>query len=180
MIKINLLLARKQKKKVGVKIEFVILALSVIILMAIFVLLQWRLNGRRDDLLARITDTKNQVAHYKSLIPEVNHYKQLQKSHQTRLNELNRLRKEKGGAARVLDEISMGKPEKVQLELLKKDGTKLAISGVALDDETVANFMTNLRKSRFFKSVDLIVTEQTAIGSMKVKKFSLSCEILSQ
>ncbi len=78
----------------------------------------------------------------------------------------------------VLDELSIGKPEKLQLESLKKDGTKLGIEGVALDDETIANFMTNLRKSKLFKNVDLVVSEQVEQNKMKVKKFVLSCEII--
>jgi type IV pilus assembly protein PilN len=65
----------------------------------------------------------------------------------------------------------------LQLESLKKDGTKLGIDGIALDDETVANFMTNLRKSKLFKSVDLVVSEQIEQSKIKLKKFTLSCEI---
>jgi len=49
---------------------------------------------------------------------------------------------------------------------------------VALDDETVANFMTNLRKSKIFRNVDLIVSEQIEQSKIKVKRFVLSCEIV--
>jgi type IV pilus assembly protein PilN len=76
-----------------------------------------------------------------------------------------------------LDELSVLKPEKIQLESLKKEGTRLGIEGIALDDETVANFMTNLRKSKLFKNVDLIVSEQSEQSRIKLKKFTLSCEI---
>ena len=72
----------------------------------------------------------------------------------------------------------MGKLEKIQLDSLKKEGQKLGIEGVALDDETVANFMTNLRKSKMFKSVDLIVSEQIEQSKLKLKKFILTCEII--
>jgi type IV pilus assembly protein PilN len=77
-----------------------------------------------------------------------------------------------------LDELSIDKPEKVYFESVKKDGSKLGIEGVALDDETVANFMTNLRKSKLFKNVDLIVTEQIEVSKIPLKKFILSCEII--
>jgi Tfp pilus assembly protein PilN len=60
---------------------------------------------------------------------------------------------------------------------MKKEGTKLGIEGIALDDETVANFMTSLRKSKLFKSVDLVVSEQIEQSKIKLKKFTLSCEI---
>ena len=111
------------------------------------------------------------------MITEVNKAKESQKTFQDKLNVINSLRKEKASPARVLDEISIGKPEKIQLESLKKEGTKLGIEGIALDDETVANFMTNLRKSKIFKSVDLIVSEQIEQSKIKLKKFILSCEI---
>ena len=90
---------------------------------------------------------------------------------------INTLRKEKSSPARVLDELSALKPEKIQLESLKKEGGKLGIEGIALDDETVANFMTNLRRSKLFRNVDLIVSEQSEQSRVKLKKFMLSCEI---
>jgi type IV pilus assembly protein PilN len=74
---------------------------------------------------------------------------------QEKLNVINSLRREKGGPARVLDEVSIQKPEKIQLESLRKEGSKLGMEGIALDDETVANFMTNLRKSKIFKNIEL-------------------------
>jgi type IV pilus assembly protein PilN len=104
--------------------------------------------------------------------------KEAQKTLQDKLNVINSLRREKASPARVLDQLSIDKPEKIQLESLKKEGSKLGIEGIALDDETVANFMTNLRKSKLFKNVDLIVTEQTEQSKIKLKKFVLSCEIV--
>lgn len=96
---------------------------------------------------------------------------------QNRLDIINSLRRDKARAAKILDELSIDKPEKIQLESLKKVGTKLGIEGIALDDETIANFMTNLRKSKLFKNVDLVVTQQIEQSKLKLRKFVLSCEI---
>jgi type IV pilus assembly protein PilN len=178
MIKINLLLARKEKKKVGLRKEFVVLILSIVLLLAILVVVQWRLEKERGDILAQISDTKKEIAYYKSLTTEVNKAKEAQKTLQDKLNVINSLRKEKGGPAKVLDELSIDKPEKIHLESLKKEGSRLGIEGIALDDETIANFMTNLRKSKLFKNVDLIVSEQVEQSKIKLKKFILTCEIV--
>lgn len=178
MIKINLLLARKEKRKSGTKKEFIVLILSIVLLLGVFVYIQWGLNGKIEDTLAQNAKKKEEILKYKSLTTEVEKKKQEQKMLQNRLDIINSLRKDKARAARVLDELSIDKPEKLQLESLKKDGAKLAIEGVALDDETIANFMTNLRKSKLFKNVDLIVSEQIEQNKMKVKKFVLSCEII--
>jgi len=178
MIKINLLLARKEKKKVGLRKEFIVLILSVVVLLAVLVLVQWRLEKEKEDILTQISNTKKEIAYYKSLSTEVNKAKEAQKTLQDKLNVINSLRKEKGGPARVLDQLSIDKPEKIHLESLKKEGSRLGIEGIALDDETIANFMTNLRKSKLFKNVDLIVSEQVEQSKVKLKKFILSCEIV--
>ncbi|MGZ3493407.1 MAG: PilN domain-containing protein [Thermodesulfobacteriota bacterium] len=178
MIKINLLLARKEKKKVGLRKEIVVLIASLAILVAGLIVFQWRLDKEKEDTLTKISDTKKEIAYYKSLTTEVVKAKEAQKSLQDKLNVINTLRKEKAGAAKVLDELSIDKPEKLQLESLKKDGSKLGIEGIALDDETIANFMTNLRKSKLFRGIDLIVSEQVEQSKVKLKKFILSCEII--
>jgi type IV pilus assembly protein PilN len=178
MIKINLLLARKEKKRGGMKKEFIVLILSVVLLLAVFIFIQWGLNKKIEDTLAQNVQKRQEIAKFKSLTTEVEKKKQEQKMVQNRLDIINSLRKDKARAAMVLDELSIDKPEKLQLESLKKDGAKLGIEGVALDDETIANFMTNLRKSKLFKNVDLIVSEQIEQSKMKVKKFVLSCEII--
>jgi type IV pilus assembly protein PilN len=177
MIKINLLLARKEKKKVGMSKEIVVLILSVFLLLVLLVIVQWRIDKEKENTIAQISNTKKEITYYKSLIAEVDKAKVLQKTLQDKLNVINSLRKEKSSPARVLDELSIDKPEKIQLESLKKEGGKLGIEGIALDDETVANFMTNLRKSKIFKNVDLIVSEQIEQSKIKLKKFVLSCEI---
>lgn len=178
MIKINLLLARKEKKRVGLRKEIVVLILSVVLLVVLIILFQWRLEKETEETLAKISNTKKEIAYYKSLTTEVTKAKEAQKSLQDKLNIINSLRKEKTTPAKVLDELSIDKPEKLHLESLKKDGSKLGIEGIALDDETIANFMTNLRKSKLFKNVDLIVSEQVEQSKVKLKKFILSCEII--
>jgi type IV pilus assembly protein PilN len=180
MIKINLLQARKEKKKAGMKKELVILALSVALLVVLLIILQWRMNREKEDTLVQISITKKEINYYKSLTTEVDKAKEAQRTLQDKLNIINSLRKEKASPAKVLDELSIDKPEKIQLESMKKEGAKLGIEGIALDDETIANFMTNLRKSKLFRNVDLIVSEQIEQSQIKLKKFILSCEIILQ
>ena len=178
MIKINLLLARKEKKKVGIRKEFIVLILSIVLLVVVLGGIQYLLEREKSDILAKISETKKEIAYYKSLTTEVLKAKEAQKILQDKLNVINALRKEKGIPAKVLDELSIDKPEKIHLESVRKDGSKLGIEGIALDDETIANFMTNLRKSKLFKNVDLVVSEQVEQSKIKLKKFILSCEII--
>jgi type IV pilus assembly protein PilN len=178
MIKINLLQVRKEKKKIGVRREMIIAVLSIVLLLVGLFLVHWKLSRDKEETLTKISDTKKEITYYKSLTTEVNKAKEAQKILQDKLNVINALRKAKATPAKVLDELSIDKPEKIYFESVKKDGSKLGIEGIALDDETVATFMTNLRRSKMFKNVDLIVTEQTEQSKIKLKKFILSCEII--
>jgi type IV pilus assembly protein PilN len=178
MIKINLLLTRKEKKKVGIRKEFIVLALSIVLLVTFFFVVQWRMNQEIENKMAENAKVKQDNDRYKSLSTELAKLKKEQSFTERRLNKINSLRRGKEIPIRILDEISMGKPERIQLESLKKEASKLGIEGIALDDETVANFMANLRKSTMFKSVDLIVSEQIEQSKLKIKKFSLTCEII--
>jgi type IV pilus assembly protein PilN len=177
MIKINLLAAKKEKKKAGMRREMFVLILSVILLSIILIFVQWRIEKAKGDILVQIADKEKQIAQHKSLAAELNKAKESQKTLQEKLNIINSLRKEKASSARVLDELSIDRPEKLQFESLKKEGSKLGIEGIALDDETVANFMENLRKSKMFKNIDLVVSEQIEQSKIKFKKFILACEI---
>jgi type IV pilus assembly protein PilN len=178
MIKINLLQVRKEKKKIGVRREMIIAIFSIVLLLVGLFLVHWKLSMDKEETLTKISDTKKEITYYKSLTTEVNKAKEAQKILQDKLNVINALRKAKATPAKVLDELSIDKPEKIYFESVKKDGSKLGIEGVALDDETVATFMTNLRRSKMFKNVDLIVSEQTVQSKIKLKKFILSCEII--
>ncbi|MGQ9509571.1 MAG: PilN domain-containing protein [Thermodesulfobacteriota bacterium] len=176
MIKINLL-PGKEKKKIGVKKELIIFIGSLMILIILLIFVQWKIAKEKQEMISQINKTKDEIAYYKKLNVEVNKAKEAEKILQEKLNVIETLRKEKASPSRILDELSINKPEKLHLESLKKQGNKLDLEGLAIDDETIANFMTNLRKSKFFKTVDLIVSEQVEQSKIKLKKFTLSCEI---
>ena len=179
MMKINLMKkVTPTGGKFGLRKEMVVFILSMVLVLALLLFVQWYMGGQKADTLAQISNAKKEIEYYKSLRTEFEKAKEQQRILQEKLNVINLLRKEKSSSAKVLDELSIDKPEKVYFESVKKDGSKLGIEGVALDDETVANFMTNLRKSKLFKNVDLVVTEQILVSKIPLKKFILSCEII--
>jgi type IV pilus assembly protein PilN len=167
---------RKRGRRGGRK-EIVIFILALVCLSALLLVVQWRISKEKDDTFAQIKKTKEDIAYYKSLIAEAQKDREKQKTLQEILDVINTLRKQKSFASRVMDEVSVQKPEKLHLDSLKKEGAKLSIDGVALDDETVANFMTSLRNSKLFQNVDLVVSEQIEQSKVKLRKFTLSCEI---
>jgi len=177
MIKINLLL-RKKEKRIGMRKEIVVALVSILLLLTFLAFVHWQKMNQRDRMAKEIAKTRQEITDYQAQIAEAKKAKEEQQALQEKLDVINALRKEKSSSAKVLDEVSTLKPEKMWLESFKKDGPKLGIEGIALDDETVANFMTSLRKSTLFKTVDLVVSERSEQGKIMLKKFTLSCEIL--
>jgi type IV pilus assembly protein PilN len=155
-----------------------VFGLSMGAVLALLIVVGLFLDNENKKTQAQIASTKKEIEYYKSLRTEFEKAKEQQRILQEKLNVINMLKKEKASPAKVLDELSIDKPEKAHFESVKKDGSRLGIEGIALDDETVANFMTNLRKSKLFKNVDLIVSEQIEVNKIPLKKFILSCEII--
>jgi len=58
----------------------------------------------------------------------------------------------------------------------EKEG-KMEIKGVALDNPTIAQFMTNLEKSGVVKNVELVVSQQVEKKILKLKEFTLTCQV---
>ena len=48
------------------------------------------------------------------------------------------------------------------------------MDGVAIGNEIIAQFMTELERSPSFKDIELVVTEQVEQAGMKMKKFGLT------
>ena len=178
MIKINLLLKKKKGMKTGLRKEYVVTIGALLLLGVLLAFLQWNMTTERANTARQIAQTKQEIERYKVQIEEAKKARDEHKILLEKLQVINTLKKEKSSSPRVLDEISIQKPEKIHLESIKKDGAKVSIEGIALDDETVANFMTNLRNSKLFKTVDLVVSEQSEVSKIKLKRFMLSCQVL--
>jgi type IV pilus assembly protein PilN len=108
-------------------------------------------------------------------VGEIDELKQRKAKLEQKLAVIKDLDKGRLRAAYILGELSQRTPEKVWIESLDKNGKDLKIVGVALDNETIANFMDVLGRSKYFTGVELDVTEQIDRGGLKLMKFSLRC-----
>jgi type IV pilus assembly protein PilN len=94
-----------------------------------------------------------------------------------KLDVMAQLKSAKKGPVRVLDDLNTAIPDRAWLDDFKEKGGHLLLSGVALDNETIASFMKNLEKSNYFKTVDLEQAMQAVRKDVKVKNFSLKSAI---
>ena len=70
---------------------------------------------------------------------------------QHKINVINDLKNAQTGPVRIMDEVSKALPELVWLESLNLNGTALSLGGKAMDENAVANYISNLDASPYFR-----------------------------
>jgi len=92
---------------------------------------------------------------------------------------LDKLEEGRSGPVRLLDELSKSLPvlpAKVWLTQFSESAGEINLQGYGDNEETVARFMQNLERSKYYKNIELSVTEQSAVGGTKMQKFTLKCQ----
>jgi type IV pilus assembly protein PilN len=177
MIKINLLPVRATKKKETAKQQLSIFLLTVIavllIALGIYSITLAKISAAKDE----ISKSEQEIKRLKEKIGEIDNIKKFQAEVKKKLDILNQLRTNKTGPATRLAKLSDAVPEKLWLTKYAESGEKVSLAGVAFNEEIIAAFMRNLQASGEFTTVELLVSEQTEMSSMKVKKFDISCAL---
>jgi type IV pilus assembly protein PilN len=159
MTRINLLpvkeaqIANQRRQQVSVA---VLGACLVLLLMIVPYVLQKRQLSR---LVLEEEELRVEVAKYEELTKEAKGLDLKRKELQTKLDVIRDLDKKRVGPTRVLSDLSDAVPEKLWIEDFAEVGGVAHIVGWALDNQTVAAFMTQLEASEYFNDVDL--TEAT-------------------
>jgi type IV pilus assembly protein PilN len=177
MIRINLLPVREKRKKETTKQMFFVLAGCLLGVVAVILVFQM-------SLAAKIKGVEKQIASYKEEIKrlqidtrDVNKFKAEKEDLQKRLNVIYALQRAKTGPVRVLDELAMSLPKRLWLTSLREKAGKMEIKGIAFDNPTVARFMTDLERAGVIKNVELVVSQQVEKNKIKLKEFTLTCEV---
>jgi type IV pilus assembly protein PilN len=95
-----------------------------------------------------------------------------------RFDVIDQLRAGQAGPVKLLNAMgdTISTTDAVWINTMTEDGNTINLSGVALSPVAVANLMTNLKKSGFFKSVELKETSQEDYRSVPAFTFQLVCE----
>jgi type IV pilus assembly protein PilN len=121
---------------------------------------------------------KIELAGYKKTIERINNLEKKIAEIRKKLDVIKDLEKKKTGPVLLLDQIATAVPkEKLWLTSLVEKKGKLTVNGTAMDNETVAVFMTNLENSELITAVDLKSTRLRSLPKYKlsVSDFSLEC-----
>jgi len=174
MIRINLLPYRASKKKETANQQIIIMVATILIVLAAVGVIYYVTLGKISTTKQEIERSEGELANLKKKVGEIDKLKKLQADVQKKLDILNQLRKEKTGPTNRLARMSDIVPDKLWLTKYQESGLKVSVSGLAYNEELIAEFMRRIESSQEFGNVELQVSEQQEISGVKLKKFDLS------
>ncbi len=87
------------------------------------------------------------------------------------------LKKSKLGPVRILDDLNTAIPEKAWVTEVRESGGILRVSGLALDNQTIAAFMKSMETSDYFDTIDLGESRQVEKNGVKLKEFTIQAKV---
>ncbi len=173
MIRINLLPVRAAKKRELVR-QQAMAAGGVVLLLAVAIgAVHWTLLAEVEATAARTQEIRAEIARLQAVIGEVKEFKKKKRDLEEKIDVIGKLEERQRGPVRVLHELARTVPEKLWIERFKDANGALSFEGVAIDNQTIARFMTDLEASPWFRSVRLDVTRQVTRGDANLKSFSI-------
>ena len=176
MIRINLLPFRAARKKENVRRQVSIFFLSFFLVVIVLGYLHISLGNKISNLKAKIETTKKEVAKYDKINIEIASLKKKLEILKKKTNVIESLEKNRFEPVRLLDTMSLKVIAKRMWFKSFKSGDKtVEIDGLALDNKTVADFMTRLQGSGLFSAVKLKTIKKTKVKDSDLKSFQISC-----
>jgi type IV pilus assembly protein PilN len=176
MIRINLLPFRAARKKENIRRQISVFALCLIFVIIVAIYWNIRLGNQITDLKTRVAATKKEVAKYTKITKQIARIKKQLKLLKQKTRIIKVLERNRFEPVKLLDTMS----DKVVAKRMwfsgfQEKGKKVNINGIALDNRTVADFMTRLQGTGLFQSVKLKKIQKHVIKGAKLKKFQVSC-----
>jgi Tfp pilus assembly protein PilN len=100
-------------------------------------------------------------------------------SYKRRVDVIDQLRAAQGGPVDLLNTIgkTVNDTEAVWLQSMKDQGSNIDIEGTALSTDAVANLISNLQKTKYFRNIEIKETFQDeGVKDMQAFQFTLTCE----
>lgn len=178
MIRINLLPVRQMKQKTRAMQQLVFSGVVVVATLAALSLgaayLITTVSGLEKDIQV-LTARKKELQKTLDLIVTLEKKKKLVEK---QIEIVHQLQKKSQLTVRILDEVARLTPhERMWLTNLTQNSSTLQLSGMALDNRTIADYLDDLNDSRYFSDVTLASSQLSKYGGRNLKQFSLSCSI---
>lgn len=177
MIRINLLPFRAARKKENIRRQVSVFFLSIFFVLISLVYYNFYLSGKIKKLKANIEETQTEVKKYKKITQKIADIKKKLEILKKKTDVIKKLEKNRFEPVSLMDTMS----EKIISKRMwftsfSAKGHSVTINGVALDEKTIADFMTRLETTGLFASVNLKNIKKKVIKGSSLRSFQLICK----
>jgi type IV pilus assembly protein PilN len=177
MIRINLVRGKRKKRR-ELSVGSLWIAFPLVVL-AGTLYFHTTVSGKISRLDAGIVKANAEIVRLKKEIGEVEKFKARKVELQKKVDIISNLQKGRTGPVRYFEALSAAIPEKCWIDTLGVKDGKVTLSGVALNNYTIANFMTALGQTGRFRDVVLGAAEQATVAGVKLVKFNLTFQTVN-
>ena len=178
MVYINLLPIKEIKQHAQAVQQLTIFAACFVFVLAVLAFVGFYQASTAAGLEKEIKALHAEKQRYEKILAQVKKLEQDKKLIESKIAVINSLKKTSGLTVHILDEIANLTPTKrVWLNSLNQSGRNLNISGMALDNQTIANYMDVLKTSPYIVDVNLLGSSLQTYAGRNLKSFNLSCVI---
>jgi type IV pilus assembly protein PilN len=177
MIRINLLPVRQKKKRNTSIYQLVAMSGGIVFALLVAVIAHFAFANKIAEQEKKITDSEAEIKRLEKIIGEVKELDQQKSRLLSQLAVIDKLEKGKRGPVRVLDELSNAIPKRVWLTSFKENGGSLSMTGSAIDNADISEFMRAMQKSPYFSDVQLKFTQADVREGVNVYNFEVGCKV---
>lgn len=175
MIKINLLPVRQIIKRRETRKQVFIFFVSVCVVLVGIGITSLGIARKISNLNKEVRQLQQKKASYQPMLDEIAKLKRDKQNVETKLSVIEGLKKGRTTTVKILDEVARRTPvDRLWLNSLNQTSGTLRVSGIALDNATIAEYMKLLSDSPMLGDADLSAASQTAFAGKKLKSFSLT------
>ena len=173
MIRINLLPVRETKRQANLRKHAVVLGLAAGVGVCISIGLGVSVAARTSAKETQILTATEELQKLEKTRQEVERFRAEKAEIERKLGVIASLEKTRTGQVKVLDEVATRIPERVWLDEMQMREGVISLSGVSIDAEIVAEFMTSLSASDLFRDVTLTETTLKEKEGLKLNAFQI-------
>ena len=179
MLKINLLPIRQLKKRAKARNQIIaafFIFCSVLVLLALAGALQaGRISTLNEDIALKTKEKKS----FDKVVKELAELEQKRLDLNNKINIINKLKTDSSLTVHILDEVAkLIDNSRMWLTSVDQKGGSLTLSGYALDNQTIAQFMDELKfNSPFVTDVNLSNSSLSEVSGRDLKSFALTCSV---
>jgi type IV pilus assembly protein PilN len=189
MIRINLLGVPKSKSKRGPSLAAVVPGAGVSVVMKVLLVFAlaaamnfgywYHLNAEKARLATQLVQAERKNRELSEVKAKYLEREKQMQQYKRRVDVIDELRSQQFGPVKLMATLggTVDNTEAVWLSVVRDQGSSIDIEGRALSENAVANLITNLQKTGYFKTVEMKESYQDEqVKNMQAFIFTITCQ----